>query len=94
MGIEHAFDLGGIHVLSAGDHHVLQAVGDVEESVFVEVDPKGGEDLLDLGIVNVLDWAWAIAARLLSRLLASAAVVVTGPSLESRPLRCLDRGLG
>ena len=42
MVVQHALDLGRVHVLAAGDHHVLHAVGDEQEAVVVEVADVAG----------------------------------------------------
>ena len=57
---EHVLDLGAVDVLAAGDDHVLLAVDDVDEALFVHpaqiagVEPAAGERLRGrLGLVPV-----------------------------------------
>ena len=49
MGVDHFFHFTGVHVLAAGENHVLHPINDVEETLFIplgqvaRVEPSVGE---------------------------------------------------
>ena len=68
MGVQHLFDLAAVHVLAAGDDHVLHPVDDVEEALLVTAGHVAG---VEPAALERLGGALLVAEVALQHLLAA-----------------------